>query len=444
MGPWPSFPAIIPRRGNNDLSRPVALAFSCRPVLHSLRHRPGAHRFDLPVQAADRRLRRPRVSTHCHLPANAPRAKRTLRPPWPRCPARNSSSTKFPREADDAVRVHLYGPDGAGRIVYVHPESLAILKSVPHTSRLTEIVRMIHGELLVGKTGSLLVELAASWALIMLGTGMYLWWPRDARGAGGVFYPRFDGGRRVFWRDLHAVSGIWISAFALFLLVTAMPWTTVVGDGIGRIRGWVAPAPQDWTSNSADEHAAHRRQAAAESVATPLKVDEIIARVAPYQLDPPVRLYLPNENQPHWRVRSETQNRPRVRELCPGSGHRRRAPRGPLRRQVDARQGHPCRHRGARGSALRHRQPVARAVHRAGPADHVRVRDRDVVAPPTRWVSRHSRRRACRNFASARGLMIGIVAVALLFPVLGASVVVLALIDLAVQKKRRGLTCVVC
>ena len=213
------------------------------------------------------------------------------------------------------MRIHLYAPDGAGRIVYVHPETLAILKSVPHTSRLTEIVRMIHGELLAGKTGSLLVELAASWALIMLGTGLYLWWPRDVRGLGGVLYPRFDAGRRVFWRDLHAVSGIWISAFALFLLITAMPWTTVVGDGIGRIRGWVAPAPQDWTSNSADEHAAHRQEAAAESVATPLKVDDMIARVAPYQLDPPARLYLPNENQPYWRVRSETQNRPRVREL---------------------------------------------------------------------------------------------------------------------------------
>ncbi len=118
---------------------------------------------------------------------------------------------EVPHEADDAVRVHLYAHDGTGRIVYVHPESLAILKSVPHTARLTEIVRMIHGELLAGKTGSLLIELAASWALIMLGTGLYLWWPRDARGAGGVLYPRLGAGRRVFWRDLHAVSGIWIS-----------------------------------------------------------------------------------------------------------------------------------------------------------------------------------------------------------------------------------------
>ena len=38
---------------------------------------------------------------------------------------------EVPREADDAVRVHLYAADGTGRIVYVHPETLAILKTVP-------------------------------------------------------------------------------------------------------------------------------------------------------------------------------------------------------------------------------------------------------------------------------------------------------------------------
>ena len=222
---------------------------------------------------------------------------------------------EVPLEPDDAVRVHLYGTDGAGRVVYVHPESLEILKSVPHTSRFTEIVRMIHGELLAGRTGSLFVELAASWAIIMLGTGLFLWWPRETNGIAGVLYPRLGRGSRVFWRDLHAVTGIWISALAMFLLITALPWTTVVGNNIGKIRGWVAAAPQDWSSNSADEHAEHRRQAAAASVATPLKIDDIIARVAPYRLEPPVRLYLPNEKQPRWRVRAETQNRPRVREL---------------------------------------------------------------------------------------------------------------------------------
>ena len=101
---------------------------------------------------------------------------------------------EIPREPDDAVRVHLYSPDGTGRIVYVHPETLAILKTVPHTARFTEIVRTIHGELLAGRTGSILIELAASWAIVMLITGLYLWWPRESRGAAGVLYPRLRAG----------------------------------------------------------------------------------------------------------------------------------------------------------------------------------------------------------------------------------------------------------
>jgi uncharacterized iron-regulated membrane protein len=223
---------------------------------------------------------------------------------------------EIPREPDDAVRVHLYAPDGTGRIVYVHPETLAILKTVPHTARLTEIVKTIHGDLLVGRTGSILVELAASWALIMLGTGIYLWWPRESRGAAGLLYPRLHAGSRVFWRDLHAVSGVWISSMAMFLLLTALPWTTVWGAGFKEIRSLGTPTRQDWSTGHSAEHAGHLRDMSAAALASPLSLDEVVRRVDALHLDPPVRIYLPSDRQPFWRVRSETQNRPRVRELA--------------------------------------------------------------------------------------------------------------------------------
>lgn len=227
---------------------------------------------------------------------------------------------EVPVEPDDAVRVHLYSPDGTGRIVFVHPETLAILKTVPHAARFTEFVRTIHANLLIGRPGALLFELAACWAIVMLVTGLYLWWPRDSQGLAGALYPRLRAGRRVFWRDLHAVMGLWVSALALFLLVTAMPWTTLAGNALLQVRAAVAPAPTDWAIGGEDPHAAHRATEGAagnaHAVSTPLTVDQVIARIAPYRLEPPVRLYLPNERQPYWRVRSETQNRPLVRELA--------------------------------------------------------------------------------------------------------------------------------
>src|SRR5690348_16464498 len=51
------------------------------------------------------------------------------------------------------------------------------------------------------------------------------------------------------------------------------------------------------------------------ALATSIGVDTVVQRVAAYGLDPPVRIYLPSERQRFWRVRSETQNVPRVREL---------------------------------------------------------------------------------------------------------------------------------
>lgn len=227
---------------------------------------------------------------------------------------------EIPEQPDDAVRVHLYGADGAGRIVYVHPETLAVLKTVPHAARFTEIVRTLHANLLAGRTGALLIELAAGWAVVMILTGLFLWWPRESHGFAGALYPRLRMGRRVFWRDLHAVTGLWISLLALFLLVTAQPWTTVGGAGIGKIRDWLTQVPRDWARGgvpapAADAHAGHGQPAGRRTVATALTLDQVIARVAPWHLDPPVRIYLPSEDQPYWRVRSETQNRPRVREL---------------------------------------------------------------------------------------------------------------------------------
>jgi uncharacterized iron-regulated membrane protein len=223
---------------------------------------------------------------------------------------------EIPREPDDAVRVHLYSPDGTGRIVYVHPETLAILKSVPHTARLTEIVKTIHSELLAGRTGSILVELAASWAIIMLVTGLYLWWPRETRGAAGVLYPRLRQCRVTFWRDLHAVTGVWISSLALFLLITALPWTTVWGAGFKELRMLGTPAlKQDWSTGHSEVHAQRLRDRYTPPLATSVSLDEIVRRVDAMHLDPPVRVYLPSDRQPFWRVRSETQNRPRVREI---------------------------------------------------------------------------------------------------------------------------------
>src|SRR3546814_18718529 len=98
------------------------------------------------------------------------------------------------------------------------------LKVAVEEQRPLRLVFHLHGELLAGPLGSFLVEAAACWALGMLLTGLFLWWPRGRRGLAGVFYPRLTRGGRAFWRDLPALTGIGVSLAACFHIVTGLLW----------------------------------------------------------------------------------------------------------------------------------------------------------------------------------------------------------------------------
>ncbi|MFZ3574673.1 PepSY-associated TM helix domain-containing protein [Tenacibaculum finnmarkense] len=90
-------------------------------------------------------------------------------------------------------------------------------------------VRKLHGELLAGKVGTLLIELIASWMVVLILTGIYIWWPFSS-GIKGVFTIRFKEGKRILFRDLHAVTGFWMSLLLLIILAGGLPWTDVFGS----------------------------------------------------------------------------------------------------------------------------------------------------------------------------------------------------------------------
>jgi uncharacterized iron-regulated membrane protein len=246
------------------------------------------------------------------------------------------------READDAARV-VVGKKGENILVYVHPETLQVLKVINENDRLMDIDKTIHGELLMGDNGSILVELAACWAIVMVVTGLYLWWPRQAQGLGGVLYPRLGRGSKLFWRDIHAVTGVWISSLALFLLLTGLPWAKVWGDSFKEVRKLTgtAVAKQDWSNGRAgekaerkaidasagSEHAGHMAgmdmagmdmggmDMSAMSVEATPALDRMAATVRAMDLPPPVLIAPPSGRKgrnasPDWTARSDTPNRP--------------------------------------------------------------------------------------------------------------------------------------
>jgi uncharacterized iron-regulated membrane protein len=112
--------------------------------------------------------------------------------------------------------------------LFIDPYSGQILGTQDSHYNLQAIARALHGELMVGKVGDALVELAAGWGIVLVVSGLYLWWPRGTGGA-GVFWPRLHSRGRLFWRDLHAVVGFWGSLALLFMLLTGMTWTGIWG-----------------------------------------------------------------------------------------------------------------------------------------------------------------------------------------------------------------------
>ncbi|MBI6632082.1 PepSY domain-containing protein [Pseudomonas paralactis] len=108
--------------------------------------------------------------------------------------------------------------------VFIDPYRGTVLGEQDAKNNLQAIVRALHGELMIGTTGDRLIELAAGWGIMLVVSGLYLWWPRG-KSAAGVLWPRFNSRGRLFWRDLHAVVGFWGAAFLLVMLLSGMTWT---------------------------------------------------------------------------------------------------------------------------------------------------------------------------------------------------------------------------
>lgn len=232
---------------------------------------------------------------------------------------------ELPATPTSAARV-LVDVDGNGVRVFVDPATGTVTGSLAEGDRFMRFVKRIHGELLVGDRGSYIVELAASWTIVMILTGLWLWWPRKRTGWGGVLYPRLTGGSKQFWRDLHAVPGFWISGMALFLLLSGLPWSKFWGDyfkGVRRATG-TAVARQEWSNTSSGDrtkpstgadHSDHggggrRRGMSGPPVSDFAPVQRIVEVLEAKPLAPPVLVSPPKKEGGPWTVASQTANRP--------------------------------------------------------------------------------------------------------------------------------------
>ena len=231
----------------------------------------------------------------------------------------------LPERPYAAVRI-LVSKGGEDQRVYVDPRTRQVLKVEREEGRLMRVIFHLHGELLAGQWGSYLVEIAACWTIVMLLTGVYLWWPRGNPGLAGVLYPRLAAGGRQFWRDLHASAGIWVSLFALGLILTGLPWAKGWGSYLTEVRELTGTAsgPVDWSIGGKppkrdpllDEHAGHGpRMTTPVALVRPGELARVIATVRPLEIAPPVLISPPKAPGAPWSVTSDAADRPLRSEL---------------------------------------------------------------------------------------------------------------------------------
>lgn len=145
------------------------------------------------------------------------------------------TSTRYvpPAGPTTSAEVGVETADGTAQSVYVDPYAGKVLGSVPDEGKLMYVIKRIHSLAWFGTAANYVIEIVAGWAIVLAITGVYLWWPRGR--SGGVLSVRGAPAQRMFWRDLHAVTGLFTAFFVAFLAVTGMPWSVFWGDRVNHL-----------------------------------------------------------------------------------------------------------------------------------------------------------------------------------------------------------------
>jgi uncharacterized iron-regulated membrane protein len=147
--------------------------------------------------------------------------------------------------------------------VFVDPHTGDMLGELRSDDTLYAWAKKLHGTLLLGTAGDYVIEIAAGLGVLLIATGLYLWWPRESRTLRGALLPPIDGNGRHRWRDLHGAVGAWIAPLLLFFFVSGLAWTPFWGGEL--VQAWSSlpseqfDAPVSDATHASLDHGAHQQ-----------------------------------------------------------------------------------------------------------------------------------------------------------------------------------------
>ena len=93
----------------------------------------------------------------------------------------------------------------------------------------------------------LILEILGVWTLVLVFSGLVLWWPRrssaseGSKGARRFFRIRWKAGGRARWRDLHGLGGVLMLIVMLVTIFSGMGWSTYWAEQFNSLAEEVSP-----------------------------------------------------------------------------------------------------------------------------------------------------------------------------------------------------------
>ena len=170
--------------------------------------------------------------------------------------------------------------------VTLDPYTAEVVETFPWRAGWYDLATDIHGTLLIGDIGDLLIEAAASLGLLLTVTGIYLHWPRG-RTWGKALTVQTTATGRSFWKSLHGAVGLWISLILVVFLISGLSWSGLWGAKF--VQAWSTFPAEKWDNVPlSDETHAKMNHSAAKEVPwaleqTPMPLSGSLAGVTAIQ-----------------------------------------------------------------------------------------------------------------------------------------------------------------
>lgn len=209
-------------------------------------------------------------------------------------PAHDGANTMFQMEEHVAGDGHHgFGPPPGSLQVYVDPSTGEHTGSIDPEELSGNILRSWHSSWSLGPNVEPVTELAGSWFLVAMVSGVYLWWPGlRKRGSNALGFRRGLRGR-LRSKELHNAIGLAFFFPMVFLVITGLAWTQFSGDRVSSASDSVATERLAVETGLADPVPGHADLA---------NLDTVQAQAKQADIAIPQVITVPTDDSTAWRV----------------------------------------------------------------------------------------------------------------------------------------------